>query len=52
MGIPPTHKQVTITGLTLEHLADGQIVDEWNSWDHVGLLPPLGTLPAPGQAAR
>lgn len=52
MGVPLTHKQVTITGITLERLADGKIVEEWNIWDQLGLLQQLGAVPAPRQAAR
>ncbi len=45
MGIAPTGKQVTVSGLTLSHLRDGKVVEEWTNWDTLGLLQQLGAVP-------
>lgn len=51
MGIPPTGKHVTVTGISIIRVADGKIVEEWANGDNLGLLQQLGVIPAPGQAS-
>ncbi len=50
MGIPPTGKQVTVTGMRIFRLAGGKIVEEWGVDDALGLMQQLGVIPAPQQA--
>lgn len=50
MGIPPTGKQVKITGSTIIRFADSKCVERWSQADFLGLLQQLGVAPAPGQA--
>jgi steroid delta-isomerase-like uncharacterized protein len=47
-GIPPTGKQVTVTGLIISRLADGKIAEEWANRDVLGLLQQLGVVAVPG----
>jgi steroid delta-isomerase-like uncharacterized protein len=47
MGIPPTGKQITITGTTIDRLANGKIVERWGSFDQMGLMQQLGIIPTP-----
>ncbi len=49
-GIAPTGKQVTVSGLTISRLEDGMVVEEWTTWDTLGMLVQLGAIPAPAQA--
>jgi steroid delta-isomerase-like uncharacterized protein len=49
MGIPPTHKQVTVAGIEINRYAGGQRVEAWRQWDALGLLRQLGAIPPPGQ---
>ena len=49
--IPPTGKQVTYTGITINRLADGKIVEDRFEGDILGLLQQVGALPTPGQAS-
>jgi predicted ester cyclase len=44
-GIPPTGKQVSMTGLTLLRIAGGKIVEHWVELDQLGLLQQLGVVP-------
>jgi predicted ester cyclase len=44
-GIPPTGRQVEIHLIDIVRVADGQIVEHWNSVDRLGLLAQLGGLP-------
>jgi steroid delta-isomerase-like uncharacterized protein len=47
MGIPPTGKPVTVTGINLYRVANGKIVEEWWQEDILGLMQQLGVLPPP-----
>jgi steroid delta-isomerase-like uncharacterized protein len=49
MGILPTGKQVTITGITINRVSRGKVEEQWNNFDQVGMLQQLGVAPAPGQ---
>ena len=45
MGIPPTGKRVTITGISIHRIASGKIVEEWQQWDSLGVMQQLGVVP-------
>jgi steroid delta-isomerase-like uncharacterized protein len=45
MGIEPTGKQVTVSGLTLSRVQNGKIVEEFQNWDALGMMRQLGAMP-------
>ncbi|HKX47218.1 MAG TPA: ester cyclase [Gaiellaceae bacterium] len=49
-GISPTGKEVTVTGLTFSRLDSGKVVEEWITWDTLGMLVQLGAVPATARA--
>lgn len=49
MGIPPTEKQVTVTGIDMLGFEHGTISEHWGTRDDLGMLQQLGAVPAPGQ---
>ena len=51
-GIPPTNKQVTVTGMDLYRLDNGKTVEHWGNWDELRLLQQLGAIPMPEQVTR
>jgi steroid delta-isomerase-like uncharacterized protein len=53
MGIGPTGKQVTVTGITISRVSGGKVVEEWTNWDTLGMLQQLGAVPSvAGATAR
>ena len=48
MGIPPTGKRVTFTGIDLFRIAHGRMAEEWLMFDQLGLLRQLGVVPTQG----
>jgi steroid delta-isomerase-like uncharacterized protein len=46
-GIPPTGNRAAVTGIFINRLAAGQIVESWVNWDQLGLLQQLEVIPAP-----
>ena len=49
-GIAPTGKEVTISGLTISRLEGDMVVEEWTTWDTLGMLIQLGAIPEPARA--
>jgi predicted ester cyclase len=49
-GISPTGKEVTVTGLTFSRLEGGKVIEDWITWDALGMLVQLGAVPAPARA--
>lgn len=47
VDIPPTGQRVEIEGVSLFHLAGGQIIRVWTMLDQLGLLHQLGAMPLP-----
>jgi predicted ester cyclase len=45
MGIGPTGKQVTVSGLTLSRLANGKVIEEYTNWDTFGMMQQLDVVP-------
>jgi len=50
MGIPPTGKQFSTTGIEIYRFEDSKIVEHWLESDALGMLQQLGAVPTPGQA--
>jgi steroid delta-isomerase-like uncharacterized protein len=46
LGIPPTGRSASITGITIQRLKDGLVVEGWTDWDLMGLLQQLGVMNA------
>ena len=46
MGVPPTGRDVTVTGICISRCRGGKIVEEWDVWDALGALQQVGGLPA------
>ena len=47
-GIPPTGKQITLSGINIQRFVDGKIVENWVSLDALGMLQQLGVIPPMG----
>ncbi len=41
MGIAPTGKRVTMTGISIIHIVGGKIVEEWDEQDNLGFMAQL-----------
>src|SRR5215208_4380731 len=51
MGVAPTGNQVRITGITINRVSGGKIVESWSNYDALGMMQQIGAIPEPGQAA-
>jgi|SRR5215211_1237937 len=50
IGIAPTGKQVTMSGIDILRIADGKIMEMWNQEDVLGMMQQIGAIPEPGQS--
>ena len=50
-GLPPTGRQVRVTGTDIDRIVSGKAVECWTTMDELGLMQQLGVVPAPGQPA-
>lgn len=46
-GIPPTGKSTVTTGMGIDRIVNGKIVESWGIFDQLGLLTQLGVVPPP-----
>ena len=49
-GIPPTGKRITVTGIWIERIAEGKIVERWGVVDMLAVMQQLGVIPTSEQA--
>jgi steroid delta-isomerase-like uncharacterized protein len=45
MGVSPTGKKVTVSGLTFSRIANGKVIEEYTNWDTFGMMQKLGVVP-------
>ena len=50
MGVPATGKVVTVTGIYISRIAGGKVVEDWESFDALGLMQQLGAIPPMARA--
>lgn len=48
--IPPTGNTVEVTGINIDRLEGGRIVESWSEFDALGMMQQLGLLAESGQA--
>lgn len=47
MGIKPTNKQLSWTGIAIDRIESGKIVESWVNWDMMGMMQQLGVISLP-----
>ena len=45
LGVPPTGKRVTLTGISILRVAGEQLAEEWTTWDALAVLREIGAAP-------
>jgi steroid delta-isomerase-like uncharacterized protein len=51
MGIPPSGRTVTISGIDIHRLRDGRMAEHWHVVEELQMLQQLGVVPEPQGAA-
>ncbi len=42
---PPTGRPIEIKGITIHHIEDGRIAEEWEAYDNLSIMQQLGLAP-------
>jgi steroid delta-isomerase-like uncharacterized protein len=50
-GIPPTGKQIAVTGINIFRIANGKLVEHWGLTDRLAVLQQLGVVPPLAQVS-
>jgi steroid delta-isomerase-like uncharacterized protein len=50
MGIAPTGRRATVTGITIDRISGGKVEETWTNFDAMGMMQQLGVIPSPEQA--
>ena len=50
MGIDPTGKEVTFTGIDVLRIAEGKVVERWAEGNDLEVMQQIGAIPSPGQS--
>lgn len=50
MGIPPSGNRIEVTGISIDRIVDGKVVESWDNYDALGMMQQIGAIPEPGQA--
>jgi len=51
LGVPPTGKEVSLSGIAITRVVEGKVVSDWGEFDVMGLLQQLGVIQRPGAPA-
>jgi steroid delta-isomerase-like uncharacterized protein len=51
LGIPATDKSSTVTGISVDRITNGKIVESWGIFDQFGMMQQLGVIPMPESAS-
>jgi predicted ester cyclase len=46
-GVSPTGKRVAASGISIERIQGGKIVERWLCYDQIGMMQQLGLIPPP-----
>ena len=46
MGVPATGKKVTFSGIVIDRISGGKIVEHWEQLDAMGIMQQLGVIPS------
>jgi steroid delta-isomerase-like uncharacterized protein len=50
LGMAPSGRRITTTGMSVQRFVDGQIVEAWDNWDQLGAFSQLGAVSMNPQA--
>ena len=45
MGVPPSGNRVEVAGITISRIEGGKVVEEWDSYDALGMMRAIGAVP-------
>jgi steroid delta-isomerase-like uncharacterized protein len=47
-GMPATGKAAKVSGIIIDRIVNGKVVESWSNFDQLGMMQQLGVMPMPG----
>ena len=45
MGIPPSGRRIEVSGMSMDRISGGRIVENWNNWEALEMMRQIGAIP-------
>jgi steroid delta-isomerase-like uncharacterized protein len=52
MGVESTNRELVWTGITIDRVSGGKIVESWANWDMMGMMQQLGAISSSGEISE
>jgi steroid delta-isomerase-like uncharacterized protein len=52
MGVEPTNRELVWTGISIDRISGGKIVESWANWDMMGIMQQLGVISSSGESSE
>ncbi len=52
MGVDLTNRELVWTGISIDRISGGKIVESWANWDMMGMMQQLGAISSPGEISE
>ena len=44
MGVPPSGSRIEVSGMSMDHISGGRIVENWNNWEALEMMRQIGAI--------
>jgi steroid delta-isomerase-like uncharacterized protein len=45
MGVPPSGRRIEVSGMSMDRISGGRIVENWNNWEALEMMSQIGAIP-------
>jgi predicted ester cyclase len=45
MGVPPSGRRIEVSGMSMDRISGGRIVENWNNWEALEMMRQIGAIP-------
>jgi steroid delta-isomerase-like uncharacterized protein len=45
MGVPPSSRRIEVSGMSMDRISGGRIVENWNNWEALEMMRQIGAIP-------
>jgi steroid delta-isomerase-like uncharacterized protein len=45
MGFPPSGRRIAVSGMSMDRISGGRIVENWNNWEALEMMRQIGAIP-------
>ncbi len=45
LGVPPSGRRIEVSGMSMDRISGGRIVENWNNWEALEMMRQIGAIP-------